>query len=129
MKRALALGVLLWLVATAILRLAPAGLLDPSRTVEILVCYAASFGLIFLVIRAFVARPEGGAAALRAGVALFLPTLVFDALASALFPAVYPNFSPASAGVFGGWMLICCGGGLAGLVSRPAVVMPVRPAQ
>jgi hypothetical protein len=30
----------------------------------------------------------------------------------------YPNLSAAAAGIFGGWMLICCGGGLAGLVSR-----------
>jgi len=43
---------------------------------------------------------------------------VLDALASAFFPMAYPNLSEAAAGIFGGWMLICCGGGLAGLVSR-----------
>jgi len=119
MKRALAVGVLLWLVATVILRLSPVRLPDPSRAAAILVLYAASFALLFVLIRTLVARPAGGADSVRAGVALFLPTLVLDALASAFFPAAYPNFSPASAGVFGGWMLICCGGGLAGLVSRP----------
>jgi len=69
------------------------------------------------VFRRFVAPSTDAAGALRKGIALFLPTLVLDALASAFFPWVYPNFSPVAAGIFGGWMLVCCGGGLAGLIS------------
>ena len=118
MKRPLAVGFALWLVATGILRFAPAGLLDPSRPVAFIALYGTSFALLFVVFRSFVARPAGSVAALCAGVALVLPTLVLDALASAFFPSAYPNFSPGSAGVFGGWMLICCGGALTGLISR-----------
>ena len=118
MKRSLAVGFLLWLIATAVLRFAPASLLPPDRPAVILLLYAGSFALLFFVIRRFVAAPGDSAEVLRAGVALFLPTLVLDALAAAFFPAAYPNFSAASAGVFGGWMLVCCGGGLAGLISR-----------
>ena len=118
MKRALATGFVLWLAATVVLRFAPAGWLDPSRPAAVLILYAGSFLLLFLSIRRLVARPSAPASALRAGVALFLPTLVLDAFAAAFFPAAYPNFPAASAGIFGGWMLICCGGGLAGLISR-----------
>lgn len=117
MKRALIVGFLLWLGATVLLRLAPDRLLRPDRPAVVLTLYVASFLLLFLAIRRFVARPPLTLSTVRAGVALFLPTLVLDALASAFFPTAYPNFSPGAAGVFGGWMLICCGGGLAGLVS------------
>jgi hypothetical protein len=120
-KRGLVLGLLLWAVATAILRFAHAGLLPPDRPAFILSLYAASFLLFFVLIRQLMAPSAGAPNAgerLRAGVALFLPTLVLDALSSAFFPVAYPNLSAAAAGVFGGWMLVCCGGGLAGLVSR-----------
>ena len=121
MKRGIVLGLLLWAVATAVLRLAPARLLPPDRPGVVLALYVASFLLFFVIIRRLpAAAPDAPNARerLRAGVALFLPTLVLDALASAFFPMAYPNLSEAAAGIFGGWMLICCGGGLAGLVSR-----------
>jgi hypothetical protein len=121
MKRALVLGFVLWLVATALLRFAPARLLPVDRPAGILLLYGASFVLFFFLIRralAPAAAAPNAAGALRAGVALFVPTLVLDALASAFFPIAYPNFPPGAAGVFGGWMLACCGGGLSGLVAR-----------
>ncbi len=30
------------------------------------------------------------------------------------FQTLFPNVQPAAAGLFGGWMLICCGGAIAG---------------
>ncbi len=117
MKRGLVLGLLLWAVATAALRFAPASLL-PGLPVFVLLLYAGSFGLFFFLIRRLVVPVGDGAEALRAGVALFLPTFVLDALAAAVFPTAYPHFPASAAGVFGGWMFVCCGGGLAGLVSR-----------
>jgi len=121
MKRGLVLGLVLWAVATAALRLAGSRLLPTDRPGYVLVLYAASFLFFFALIRRVLAPAPSAANALeklRAGVALFLPTLVLDALASAFFPRAYPNFAPAAAGIFGGWMLVCCGGGLAGLISR-----------
>ncbi len=120
MKRGLVLGFVLWAAATAVLRLAGPRLLPPDRPGYVVTLYAASFLLFFLLMRAVLAPAPSAPNALerlRAGVALFLPTLVLDALASAFFPAAYSNFPPAAAGIFGGWMLACCGGGLAGLVS------------
>ena len=121
MKRGLVLGLVLWAVATAVLRFAPAGLLPPDRPGVVLALYVASFLLFFVLIRTLLAPAPGTPNAgerLRTGMALFLPTLVLDALSSAFFPMAYPNFAGAAAGIFGGWMLVCCGGGLAGLVSR-----------
>ena len=99
MKRALILGFVLWLVATAVLRFAPARLLRADDPGRILLLYGASFILFFSLVRRALA-PEPGApsaaAALRSGIALFLPTLVLDALASAFFPLAYPNFGTAA---------------------------------
>jgi hypothetical protein len=116
MKRFLLLGFALWLGATLLLRLAPARLLQPDHAPAILILYAISFGLMFFVMRLLVARRSEAHDGSRAAIALLLPTLVLDAFASAFFPAAYPNFSAGAAGVFGGWMLICCGGGLAGVI-------------
>ncbi len=118
MKRGLVLGLLLWAVATAALRFAPASLLPGDLPVFVLLLYAGSFAFFFFLIRRLFVPVGDAAETLRAGVALFLPTLVLDALAAAFFPTAYPNFPASAAGVFGGWMLVCCGGGLAGLVSR-----------
>ena len=116
MKRFLLLGFALWLGATLLLRVAPASLLQPDRTVAVLFLYAASFGLVFALVRRLVRRHGDATSGCRAGIGLLLPTLVLDAFASAFFPRVYPNFSASAAGVFGGWMLICCGGGLLGVI-------------
>jgi len=51
-----------------------------------------------------------------------LPTLCLDAFSATFFPAVFPNIAPGAAGVFGGWMLACCAGGLIGAtLGRTAV--------
>jgi uncharacterized protein DUF5367 len=118
MKRFLLVGFLLWLGGTLLLRLAPVGLLAPDRTLVILLLYAGSFGLAFILVRQAVARPLEASEARRAGIALVLPTLVLDAFTSAFFPAVYPNLAANAAGVFGGWMLICCGGGLLAVLQK-----------
>jgi hypothetical protein len=116
MSRFLLLGFGVWLGATLLLRLSPMSLLRPDKTATILFLYAVSFGLVFLLVRRLVRRQGDPTHRYRAGIALLLPTLVLDAFASAFFPTVYPNFSASAAGVFGGWMLICCGGGLLALI-------------
>jgi len=49
-----------------------------------------------------------------AAISVLLPTLLLDPFSSAFFTIVFPNMAPEMAGVFGGWMLICCAGGLVG---------------
>jgi hypothetical protein len=53
-------------------------------------------------------------------VSIALPTLLLDPFSSAFFPAVFPNMAPEVAGVFGGWMLICCAGALMGALREKA---------
>jgi hypothetical protein len=55
---------------------------------------------------------------LAGAVSLVLPTLLLDPFSSAFFPAVFPNIDPSAAGVFGGWMMWCCAGALAGVMIR-----------
>ena len=53
---------------------------------------------------------------------LALPTLLLDPFSSAFFPMIFPNLAPELAGVFGGWMLICCAGALLGGILRPGAL-------
>jgi hypothetical protein len=55
----------------------------------------------------------------KAATLLILPTLVLDPFSCAFFTTMFPNLDPASAGAFGGWMLICCGGGIVGVWRKP----------
>ena len=113
--RTLATGLLIWTAGTAAIRLAGHHLLQPGRTTQTLGLYVVSFVLMaFLVPR--ICRRLGFEKDLWpvAATLLILPTLVLDSVACVLFTAIYPNLDPAVAGAFGGWMLICCAGGVAG---------------
>ena len=102
----------MWLVGTVGIRVAGQHLLRPDRPVITLLLYAISFVAMAIVVPNIVKRD-------RAAVTLLmLPTLTLDALACLFFTTVYPNVAPAAAGLFGGWMLICCGGAVAGVWLR-----------
>jgi hypothetical protein len=110
--RSLVAGIVLWLVGTIGIRLAGERLLHPGHPLATLILYAVSFALMaFLVPR--IVRGDRAAVTL-----LMLPTLILDGLACVFFTAVYPNVDPAAAGLFGGWMLICCGGAVVGVWLR-----------
>jgi hypothetical protein len=114
----LTIGLMLWAAGTVILRVAghrvfPAGLTGT------LILYAISFvlfaaGVPFLFTRLGVPRERWPYAAAW----LILPTLLLDPLTCALFTSVFPNMPATAAGAFGGWMLICCGGAVAGTLRR-----------
>lgn len=107
--RPLIVGIILWLVGTIGIRLGGQFLLRPRYALAL---YAISFALMAFL----VPRILSGSSDRRAAVTLLiLPTLTLDALACAFFTTVYPNVDPAAAGLFGGWMLICCGGAVAGV--------------
>ena len=107
--RVLLLGFAFWLSGTILIRLIGEHLLLPGR---VLIVYAISFALMLLltlrVFRWLHIDPLEGVTLLA------LPTLVFDALTCVFFASVFPNLAPAAAGLFGGWMLICCGGAVVG---------------
>jgi Family of unknown function (DUF5367) len=112
MKRRLVLyGFVGWIAAMLALRAWGQHLLRPGDWAGTLVLFAVSFPLMAFLVRSL-CRGLGGA------VAVLAPTLLLDPFSSAFFPVVFPNMAPEVAGVFGGWMLWCCAGGLLGVTFR-----------
>lgn len=114
--RTLTTGILIWTIGSLGVRLAGQRLLRPGHTVATIVLYAVSFILMALLVpricrRLGFERPQWPTAATL----LILPTLILDPFSCAFFTAIFPNVDPAAARAFGGWMLICCGGGVAGV--------------
>jgi hypothetical protein len=118
--RTLVTGILIWIGGTAAIRLAGHSFLRPGRTFSTMALYLASFLLMALLVPRICRRlglerdlwPKGATL-------LILPTLILDPFACAFFTAIYPNLDPGAAGAFGGLMLICCGGGVAGVWRKP----------
>ncbi len=116
MRRPLILfGCVLWLAATLAIRLWGQNLLHPGDTRDAVLLYVISFALMAWFLRRLCRRLKMPPAEWPAGaIALLLPTLLFDPFSTAFFTTLFPNIAPAAAGLFGGWMLICCAGGLVG---------------
>lgn len=119
--RLVLIGLLLWLVATIAIRFTGQHFLSPGNLTGIMILFAASFVLVAWLVRRLCRRlhlppeqwPPGA-------ISLLLPTLLLDPFSSAFFPSVFPNIAPEAAGLFGGWMIVCCAGGLLGVMVRPA---------
>ena len=120
MRRAFLFGTLLWAAGTLGIRVAGHRLLQPNQGLRTALLYLASFVLMALLVRG-ICRGLGleKDAWSKATTLLVLPTLVLDPFSCAFLPWVFPNLDPAAAGVFGGWMLICCGGAVAGVWVKP----------
>jgi hypothetical protein len=109
-------GLAIWMGATIALRVAGQYLLHPGHPVGTVALFAVSFilmaGLARRLCLATHLPPEQWAAG---AISLALPTLLLDPFSSAFFPVVFPNMAAEVAGKFGGWMLICCAGAVAGV--------------
>jgi hypothetical protein len=118
-RRLIVTGFVIWLVATVALRLWGQYVLHPPALVPTIVLFAVTF-----VAMAFVTRRicQGSGLPrdqwLTGAVSLASPTLILDPFSSAFFTTVFPNIAPQAAGVFGGLMLCCCAGALAGTINR-----------
>jgi Family of unknown function (DUF5367) len=118
--RLFACGLAAWAGATLVLRMAGQRVLHPDDRIGTVVLFAVSFPLMAWLVRRLCRRFQLARDQWPAGaVSLVLPTLLLDPFSSAFFPAVFPNMAPEMAGVFGGWMLWCCAGALAGVTVRP----------
>lgn len=114
-RRLLVLGLVCWTAGTLLLRLAPGRALPAGNAVAVLLIFAISFlGCAWLVPTACDRARLAPDAWPSGAIALLAPTLVLDPFSSAFFPVVFPNLPPEGAGMFGGWMLCCCAGGLLG---------------
>ena len=118
-RRFILLGLAIWLLATLALRMAGQRILSANHWSYVLLLFASSFVLMaFLIRRACRAAHLAPEQWPVGAVSLLLPTLLLDPFSSAFFPFVFPNMAPEAAGVFGGWMIVCCAGGLLGAVVR-----------
>jgi hypothetical protein len=116
MRKALLLGLLIWIAGTGAIRLAGHHILIVARWGQTAVLYLASFLLTAWWIPRICRRlAMDRAASFQAATLLMLPTLILDPFSCLFFTTVFPNLDPAAAGLFGGWMLICCGGAAAGV--------------
>jgi hypothetical protein len=114
-RRLFLVGLAIWIAATLALRFAGQFVLRARPWPATVILFAVSFLLMAWLVRRLCRRfqlpPEqwpGGA------ISLAMPTLLLDPFSSAFFPVVFPNLAPELAGVFGGWMLVCCAGALMG---------------
>ena len=116
MLSTLLIGMLLWAAGTATLRFAGHGILRPAGGARAIGLYLASFGLMAIVAPLlFRALRLDRTTWFQAVALLTLPTLILDPFSCLFFNRVFPNIAPGAAGVFGGWMLICCAGAVAGV--------------
>lgn len=114
--RVLLSGLLLWIVGTIAIRLGGHYILRTGRPFSTVTLYLLSFFLMGVLVRRILhglgIKSESWCAA---ATLLMLPTLILDPFSCIFFGAVFPNLDPDIAGIFGGWMLIFCGGAVAGV--------------
>ena len=117
--RTILVGMLLWDGGTAGIRFGGRRLLETNQTARTLILYLVSF-LLMAWLLPRICRRLGlqKDSWLKGATLLMLPTLILDPFSCAFFGTVFPNLDPGAAGIFGGWMLICCGGGVAGVWAR-----------
>jgi len=119
-RRPLLVGLLLWIAGTAGIRLSGHRLLQSQHISQTLILYLVSFIAMGLLIPR-ICRRLGleKDSRLKGATLLVLPTLILDPFSCAFFAIVFPNLEPGAAGVFGGWILICCAGAVAGVWVKP----------
>jgi len=118
-RRLVAVGVVIWVGGTLLLRLSGQRILPVQNPPAIVVLFAVSFVACAWLVRTACRRAQLAPGDWPAGaISILLATLVLDPFSSAFFPIVFPNLPPQGAGVFGGWMLCCCAGGLIGAIVR-----------
>jgi len=118
-RKLFAYGFVLWLVGTVAVRFWGRYLLRPGSPAGTALLYVLSFIAMGALARRLCRLTGAPRREWPAGaVSLALPTLLLDPLSSAFFASVFPNITPAAAGLFGGWMLCCCAGALAGATIR-----------
>jgi hypothetical protein len=113
------IGIAVWLAGTLVLRVAGAALLPGRSLAAWSALYVGSAIAMAVFSRTLCAWARIPPAAQPSAVsALILPTLLLDAFSSLFYSHVFPNLDPASAGAFGGWMLVCCAGAVLGVRVR-----------
>jgi hypothetical protein len=109
-KRALASGIVIWIVGTIMFRVSGPGMIHApgART---MLAFAIYFVASALFVRVMLWRMRVPPDARPTVVSLLiLPTLLLDPFSTAYFPIAFPNLPATAAPTFGGIMLISCAG-------------------
>ena len=124
MTRVGIIGVVIWAVATAALRLWGEWLFVSVDLSRALLLLAVSLPLMIAVAISVLGHFRGPENA-RAAIVLVAPGMLLDTISAVAFSSVFPNIRADAAGLFGGWLLFCNGVVLvtsAVLANRPASV-------
>ncbi|KAB1188363.1 MULTISPECIES: DUF5367 family protein [Haloferax] len=116
----LGVGLAIALVAGLVFRIVGQLVLDPTNPLVVSVVFVVTIPLMWaLAVGIFRWRGLTGVKRREAAVLLVVPGMLVDAVSTALFSVVYPNMSLASAGLFGGLLLLAYATVLiAGFLSR-----------
>ena len=118
-RRTLLAGLLIWMGGTVVIRLEGHRLLRPDRPAQTVGLYLVSFVLMALLVPQICRWLGLEREVWFEGTALLiLPTLILDPFSCVFFTSLFPGLDPAAAGAFGGWMLVCCGGAVAGVWAK-----------
>lgn len=119
MRAVLLVGLLLWISGTVVIRLEGQRILRTGEPLGIVLLYVVSFVLMGVLTRRIFHRLGLEKDSWPAATTLLVfPTLILDPLSCLFFHTAFPNLDPSAAGLFGGWMLILCGGAVAGVWVR-----------
>ena len=120
MRRVLFVGFLIWVAGTVVVRELGQYFLRPGHIGGAVLLYAVSFVAMAILTRAICSwLAVEKSAWLKAAAYLALPTLLLDPFSCLFFARAFPSIDPLSAGIFGGWMLICCAGAILGVAVIP----------
>jgi hypothetical protein len=116
----LGVGLAIALVAGLVFRIVGQLVLDPTNPLVVSAVFVVTVPLMWvLAVSIFRWRGLSGSEKREAAVLLVVPGMLLDAVSTALFSVVYPNMSLASAGLFGGLLLLAYATVLvAGFLSR-----------
>jgi Family of unknown function (DUF5367) len=113
-KRALASGLVIWIVGTIMFRVSGPGMIHapgPRTALGFAIYFVASALLVRAVLWRMRVPPDARPTVVSL---LILPTLLLDPFSTAYFPIAFPNLPAAAAPTFGGLMLISCAGAVVG---------------
>ncbi|MFZ1888886.1 MAG: DUF5367 family protein [Candidatus Binataceae bacterium] len=117
--RLLGIGFAIWFLGTIALRLIGQYLFRPESPIYIAALLLVSFPLMLLLVRRLCTDAGVRNEQLpMAAIVLMMPTFVLDTLSTVFFPIFYPNIDERAAGLYGGWIIWCIGGGLLGVILR-----------
>jgi hypothetical protein len=107
--RAMGLGFVLWLIATAIFRFAGQYFFLPDETPRMILFVATPFIVGFVTFASLKLLKEARGDEAEAALGLAIPGMVLDAFVVHEFQQIFPNLDPALDSAFGALMLLAYG--------------------